>query len=501
MLNDKSSGFPAWWTGKPLLQKMRWVFTTILVAFIFMVGMMVTLSERQTHTVGHIMEDYHAVGEFIDRFRAEQLLLRTSIYPSGIFDAEGHETARAQTDRAVQAVVRTTTPANDPRSMLGHAISNAMDSYREDEAGVYLALRRKGNTDAEFIRGYYRLNARAEYINQYAGMLLQIKVEEGQLQYISVRAQNQRVYFLIGLIICICAIVLSGSLRLLQKSMVGPILALSRAAAQITSGHFAISDVPVSGGDELGTLTATFNIMKRELGHTFETLVENAAMEKDLHRQAMENEQMQKLLERTRFAQLQSQMNPHFLFNSLNTVSALAVLENAPQTREMVEELSAFFRYTLESDEDLVSLSRELDIIETYMDIQHRRFGDRLQLRLTRYPEFEVLRIPKFILQPLVENSVMHGLARKPAGGAIGVRLREPEEGFMEISIVDNGIGVNLTDRPTGRQSVGLDNIRKRLCLFDPLSTLDFWSRPGLGTVVRLRFHIAPLTDIEKEIS
>lgn len=487
-----------WWANKPLRHKMRVVFLTIAAAFTLFVGMTVALSESQLATVSDLMQDYHLIGRFISSYHQERTLFRPAIYSSIAFQESEHASARERTDRILNEMQRGTLMQDKTLRMYTHALTGAVESYRAEERTALGFLRGGDIRNQTFIDQYYQLDARAEYISQYAGLLLASSIETGEGRYAAARARSRKVYALLLVAIGLCGLILCLTLRLLQNTVFRPVLALSCKAEEITAGRFDTPDVPVRGRDELSMLTETFNIMKRELSHTFDTLSENARMEKNLRRQEVKNAQIQKLLERTRFAQLQSQMNPHFLFNSLNTASALATLENAGMTRSLIGELAAYFRYTLESDEDIVTLSRELDIVETYMEIQQKRFGGRLRLDLKRAPEFETILIPKYILQPLVENSVVHGLARKPEGGVIRIRIREPREGCIELSVIDNGAGTAAPARAE-RRSIGLDNIRRRLHLFDPGSSVTFWCKKQVGAVTRLCFHLS-VTDTGERI-
>ena len=125
-------------------------------------------------------------------------------------------------------------------------------------------------------------------------------------------------------------------------------------------------------------------------------------------------------LEKARYNALQSQINPHFLFNTLNTISRTALFENAPSTVDLIDNLAAVFRYTLKHNED-VTLAEEIQFIREYLTIQQYRFKERLSFSILLGEELKEMRIPPLILQPLVENAMIHGLEPKVEGGSIAI--------------------------------------------------------------------------------
>jgi len=188
-----------------------------------------------------------------------------------------------------------------------------------------------------------------------------------------------------------------------------------------------------------------------------------------------------------RFAEAQNlalrmQLQPHFLFNTLNSISAL-VHSNPDGADEMISRLGDFLRTTLDAPPDqLVSLRRELAFIRDYLAIEQIRFQDRLQVEIQIPTELMELRLPGFILQPLVENALKHGFADRPEGGTLSLRARR-EAGDLVLEIQDDGEGF-----VPGREGVGLANVRSRLgLLYKGRTQLELLGAPGRGTLVVLR--------------
>ncbi len=198
-----------------------------------------------------------------------------------------------------------------------------------------------------------------------------------------------------------------------------------------------------------------------------------------------------------RFAEAQNlalrmQLRPHFLFNTLNSVSAL--IHSDPEGADrMIGRLGDFLRMTLEASPDqLVPLRKELAFIEAYLAIERVRFQDRLQVRVEIPLELMGARVPSFILQPLVENALKHGLSGRSQGGTLIVRARRDSE-FLVLEVQDDGEGF-----VAGREGVGLSNVRARLSLlYKGQQRIDILGASGKGTLVVLRFPIDTLENLE----
>jgi two-component system LytT family sensor kinase len=184
---------------------------------------------------------------------------------------------------------------------------------------------------------------------------------------------------------------------------------------------------------------------------------------------------------------LSSQINPHFLFNTLNTVSALIRLD--PDTaRGVVLKLSNILRRLLRKHETFVPLREELEFIDNYLDIEVARFG-RDNLNIVKQLDDDTLEtfVPSMLLQPIVENCLKHGLAPKLEGGKIQLRTTN-RNGRLHIEIADNGVGISEEKMPhVYVEGIGLSNVRERLkVLYGADFNLQIDSRPGEGTVIRI---------------
>jgi len=201
----------------------------------------------------------------------------------------------------------------------------------------------------------------------------------------------------------------------------------------------------------------------------------------------MNLERHQQLLLKARMDALSSQINPHFLFNTLNTVSALIRID-PDSARGVVLKLSNILRRLLRKHETFVPLREELQFIDDYLDIEVARFG-RDNLEIVKQLGEETLEafVPSMLLQPIVENCLKHGLAPKLGGGKIQLRTTT-RDGRLHIEIEDNGVGISEEKMPhVYVEGIGLSNVRERLhVLYGADFNLDIQSRPGEGTVIRI---------------
>ncbi len=197
-------------------------------------------------------------------------------------------------------------------------------------------------------------------------------------------------------------------------------------------------------------------------------------------------QEQEKLLMATRLDALASQINPHFLFNTLTSISSL--IRSQPETaRTLIVKLSGLLRRLLRSQEHFVTLREELEAIDEYLDIESIRFGPKLRVEKLIAPDTLEVIVPSMLLQPLVENSIKHGLSQKIGHGCITIRSVR-ENGHAIIDVIDNGVGLNrdAVDRVPG-SGIGLRNVNERLrVIYGANYQLKLDSVPGEGTCARI---------------
>src|SRR5713101_8765735 len=203
-------------------------------------------------------------------------------------------------------------------------------------------------------------------------------------------------------------------------------------------------------------------------------------------------EEQERLLLQARMEALQNQINPHFLFNTLNSVSSLVRFD--PDTaRELIFKLATILRRLLSSSEAFVPLREEVEFIDNYLDIEVVRFGhDKLQVIKELGSDSLEVMVPSMLLQPLVENSIKHGLSSKIDGGSIYLRSRIADS-MLVIEVEDDGVGMTAAQSHGGWQGtgIGMANVSERLkVLYGDTAVMTIESHEGKGTLVRIRLPL-----------
>jgi two-component system LytT family sensor kinase len=202
-------------------------------------------------------------------------------------------------------------------------------------------------------------------------------------------------------------------------------------------------------------------------------------------------EEQERLLLHARMEALQNQINPHFLFNTLNSISSLVRFD--PDTaREVISKLATILRRLLNSTDSFVPLREEVEFIDNYLDIEVVRFGqDKLRVVKELEPATLDVMVPSMLLQPLVENSIKHGLSSMVEGGSIYLRSRLSDS-LLIIEVEDDGVGMAATQpRSTGGAGIGMANISERLqVLYGDTARMTIDSGDEKGTLVRIRLPL-----------
>src|ERR1700678_1795289 len=205
-------------------------------------------------------------------------------------------------------------------------------------------------------------------------------------------------------------------------------------------------------------------------------------------------EEQERLLLHARMEALQNQINPHFLFNTLNSISSLVRFD--PETaRDVISKLATIFRRMLNNTDSFVPLREEVEFIDNYLDIEVVRFGkDKLRVLKELAPDSLDMMVPSMLLQPLVENSIKHGLASKVEGGSIHLRSRLSDSGLV-IEVEDDGVGIRTNHQPKSDSDrgagIGMANVSERLQgLYGDSARMTIDSQAGKGTLVRIRLPL-----------
>jgi len=223
---------------------------------------------------------------------------------------------------------------------------------------------------------------------------------------------------------------------------------------------------------------------------------EKRQMEEKLYRHELERAELEKRFSMAQLQLIKSQLNPHFLFNTLNMITRMAQMEEAPVTEEMLVAISSLLRYSLRTSNAFEPLEQELKVVKDYMYIQKMRFGDRIQWEINCSMDLYKEDVPVFMLQPLVENAVIHGIQEKENGGSINIRIEKRGE-LLWISVADTGKGMDSETLTAIRKAIetkgtglgiGLGNIYRRISYYYEYGKVTIDSGENSGTVVQIEF-------------
>jgi sensor histidine kinase YesM len=274
-------------------------------------------------------------------------------------------------------------------------------------------------------------------------------------------------------------------------SITRPVLKLTQAANELSKGRFDLQ-IKVETNDEISFLAKTFDRMRININNLILEIKNKAQLEHEL-------QQSKILLQESQFRSLQSQINPHFLFNTLNTLSKKAYLEGSEATSDLLVSVAGLLRYNLKRIDRAVTLHEEVIVLQQYMDIQKARFTERLNLQMEIDEACLYLRIPALTLQPIIENAVIHAIEPKEDGGTIWFRIIDADK-WVTIEIEDDGAGMQehkmkqileeeeVSPNDGHSTGIGFSNVVKRLRLFYGYDdVINIISSMGTGTKVILK--------------
>lgn len=258
-------------------------------------------------------------------------------------------------------------------------------------------------------------------------------------------------------------------------TLIRPLKKLAGSADEVAKGNFDIELLPVETEDEVGVVTGAFNQMVRSIGRYIERLRESMKAERELKEREL---MMETHLKDARLKYLQAQINPHFLFNTLNAGAQLAMMEGADRTYDYVQKVAQFYRYNMKKSQETVTIGEEIEMVDSYIYILNVRFAGDIHYEKKVDESLLSVEMPGMILQPIVENCVNHGIREMGDRGKILLSVYRVEDSVC-ISVKDNGIGMSqeTIDKvmsgtfreegmAAGSNGIGMDNVISRMRLY-----------------------------------
>ncbi len=398
----------------------------------------------------------------------------------------------------LRQVIPSTYPIHhDPVELKKREVFSLLTSYLDlmDEAIQF----KRGRAIEEYTQLYETMANLNAYISSQIdqislhGFREQMSVYEG-----FVRTSRSLQFW--NLILVLSAFMFSILLMLLSmKKITDPMDQLSQMAGELAGGNFSVEDIHVDSVEEVHQVVEAFNGMKNDIRQYIAELTRQKEIEQHYMDERLRNLKMEQLLKRMELYTMQAQMNPHFLFNTINTGVQLAIIEDADKTAEFMESLAEFLRHNMREKKFIVPLRHEVDGLWAYISILRIRFPKTLELNLDVGEELlDTCSIPSMVLQPLVENSVIHAFKGMDRKGLIDVVISR-EAHLLKCVVRDNGIGIppekassllrHTTREPEYSSKVmGLENVIQRLYFFYPNQEdiIIIASEPGAGTEVTI---------------
>lgn len=299
--------------------------------------------------------------------------------------------------------------------------------------------------------------------------------------------QAQMMYLLVAGVLLLGGIAISS---IISREITKPIRQLRDSMSMVEEGRFDKANVPVTASNEVGSLSKSFNVMTERI-HTL--------MEQNVY------EQKQK--RKNELKALQAQINPHFLYNTLDSIIWMSEAGRNDEVVLMTSALARLFRQSISNDKEQVTIAEEIEYVRSYLTIQKMRYKDKLEYSIDVSPEINHVMIIKFALQPLVENAIYHGLKYKETKGNLSIR------GYVRgkkayITIADDGVGMeeaalehifDETKKEHKSNGVGVPNVQKRLKLYYGQEYgISYISRKGVGTVATVTVPLEEQADDEE---
>ena len=452
-----------------------------------------------------LTENYYETSNFISAYLKCETAMESIIDTIDLTDVSVQESACNQSIRQMYQYLDTIRDSPDITNSQCNVLSRAMyatlGSY-ERYAKQFFTLWEQQNQKDAYSLYYNTLRKCGGYLQQYCSELLEEELYLGQGVSEQISQENLR-FTLVHMCICTIIVLLSILFYRTIARILTPIYTMVDVSNQMTKGELNPPDICYPRRDEIGTLVDAFNRMKNATARLIVTLKEKKQAEALLAEARARKAEQEKELQEAVVRQLRSQITPHFLFNTLNIIARTARVEDAKETERLIYALSHLFRSSLRSTVEYeIPLFEEIQMVKDYIAIQQARFGDRVQLdfRIGENVDPYDLMVPSFFLQPLVENSILHGLEGKVTGGRIRVRINR-DRSRLFISVCDNGAGMPRDrleamlqeDWESKRRftGIGIKNVRTRVLMAHPANRFTLLSKQNLGTDVKIVLNLS----------
>lgn len=473
----------------------RQIFLYSIIMIIVLISVLIFHIEINRRLTNHYKQSYtlyQVLGNFYDNTNLAHEKMKNYLYT----------TSEQELNQYNQYIAKANANLNEIKSYeiitdvewRFELLSNMLESYSEQSYKVIA----------------FRIEENENYGNEYNKLLdinnAIIRTSENYYKLMTVKFENTLIYMdkekkYIDLIsIGILGFYIIGILIytwIIQRSFTNPIDQLVNNLDDIKAGIFDFHNI-LTKSKEMEVLCIALQDLSDNIYKNLENEKEKAQLKTELLIKENENLKKDEMLISTELKMLQSQMNPHFVFNSMNMIYQQSILDQAETTVEMIEKMTECMRYTMNQKSRTSTLEMELNFVKNYIYIQNKRFEGRIQCELQVEKDLPNLRIPAMIIEPLIDNSMKYGLANVESGGLITIHVYKKEQ-TIKIHISDNGKGMASEDleilimnkfrKSNKEEGLGLYNISRRLYMYfgdKAIISLNSFEDCGFETIITL---------------
>jgi two-component system, sensor histidine kinase YesM len=407
-------------------------------------------------------------------------------------DIQGMDLSLAQVEELgteLQSFVDAALPTSSWSMIKG--LSSMLETYMTNTENIFLLIE---NRDSYYNELKYNRDV-SNFIRTRIDLIVSIYLHESSDLYLKISDLNEKIQLLLVLICPILIGILLLFIVKFSQSISDPIISLARNAEKVAGGEMEVTPVRITSNDEIAVLSNSFNEMVGKIRVLITELINQSELERKLKDEEMRNLNNVNFIREAEIKMLRSQINPHFLFNTLNTISKMALIEEALTTHTLIQSTAQLLRYNLENErKEILSLRDEINNIREYITIYKTRFPEKFDYTFCIETQSLDIQVPFLILQPLVENAIIHGIEPLAEKGTLIIHVFETifqDEHCIAIEIIDDGIGMSretinhiLLDESAG---LGIHNVKKRIeYFFGRKDLLDLGESESGDTMVRI---------------
>lgn len=489
-------GVRQWWVRLSILHKAIVLSCAFVIPILLVVGLLMNDFYDYREKSDDILSEYARCTDYMNAMEQENALLGELTFAAPESDTiDKYADAVQDTASAWVRLRSAETDGSTQSEVLKQVIDRTMKSYRVRQE-TFIAQLHDGTFDAV---NYEALRTQGSYLTQYTDQLTAAFLMEGREGYLVLgqRGTSQNMVFTI--VAAIGSVLFAGAMLYYARSLLLPVQQMSRGARRVADGEYDIEDFNFARSDEIGMLADSFNHLKHQIARTIHALESEAQLEKSLRQQESEAARLRQLIEQSRFAQLQSQINPHFLYNTLDSIAWMCERGKNADAVQMVHALARLFRISISRGHELIPIEKELQHAEAYLQIQKYRYKNQFTYHFTVDESCLHCLCNKITLQPIIENAIVHGLDLMVDSGHIEITVK-PDGDDILLIVADDGIGMEpeqvaalLQNEPSDRTGIGVKNVNDRLRIyFGADYGISIESAPYEGTTVTIRTPRVP---------